>query len=291
MWQCNLCSVKIRRRDNVIRHIREVHKIDDPDAQNATKDSNTAVKSDGKDKTTKVSNVQQPTIMGAGIPLSEHITDLQGGGHFPRHDSRMDEEDDESDPGDGLYSPEQIEDMRRKKCRILDCVLDTFPEHLKTKAKSMCDTLKCKDRLFILPSHEIVIDGKIDRGSNIRDYIMDSLIEPPKPGTTKFTMLEKENERLKRNLAYYEKALARARGVWRCRKFESIIDGTVDRCDFSDDTNSDESSDGDDDPDGSEEDDECEYEDDGTDGTEDNDEEGDTDDTEEEEASRKRKKN
>ena len=290
MWQCNLCLVKISRRDNVIRHIREVHKIDDPDAQNATKDSNTAVKSDGKDKTTKVSNVQQPTIMGAGIPLSEHITDLQGGGHFPRHDSRMDEEDDESDPGDGLYSPEQIEDMTRKKCRILDCVLDTFPEHLKTKAKSMCDTLKCKDRLFILPSHEIVIDGKIDRGSNIRDYIMDSLIEPPKPGTIKFTMLEKENERLKRNLAYYEKALARARGVWRCRKFESIIDGTVDRCDFSDDTNSDESSDGEDDPDENEEDEECEYEDDGTDGTEDNDEEGDTDDTEEEEPSRKRQK-
>ena len=104
MWQCNLCSVKIGRRGNVIRHIREVHKIDDPDAQNATKDSNTGVKSDGKDKTTKVSNVQQRTIMDAGIPLSEHITDPQGGGYFPRHDPRMDEEDDESDPGDGLYS-------------------------------------------------------------------------------------------------------------------------------------------------------------------------------------------
>ena len=279
MWPCNLCSVKISRRDNVIRHIREVHKIDDPDAQNATKDSNTAVKSDGKDKTTKVSNVQQPTIMGAGIPLSEHITDLQGGGHFPRHDSRMDEKDDESDPGDGLFSPEQIDDMRRKKCRILDCVLETFPEHLKTKAKSMCDILKCRDRLFILPSHEIVIDGKIDRGSNIREYIMDSLVEPPKPGTVKFTMLEKENEKLKRNLAYYEKALARARGVWRCRKFESIIDGTVDRCDFSDDTNSDESNDGEDDPDENEEDDEGEFE------------EGEEGDTEDDEPSSKRKKN
>ena len=188
MWQCNLCSLKISRRGNVIRHIREVHKIDDPDAQNATKDSNTGVKFDGQDKTTKVSNVQQRTIMGAGIPLSEHITDLHDGGHFPRHDPRMDEEDDESrtDPVDGLYSSEQIDDMTRKKCHILDCVLDTFPDHLKTKAKSMCDTLKCKDRLFILPSHEIVIDGKIDRGSNIRDYIMDSLIKPPVPGTTRF---------------------------------------------------------------------------------------------------------
>ena len=115
-------------------------------------------------------------------------------------------------------------------------------EHLKTKAKSMCDTLKCKDRLFIHPSHEIVNDGEVDRGSNIRDYIMDSLVEPPVPGTPKFTFARKENERLKRNLPYYEKALARARGLSRCRKFESIIDGTVDRCDFSDDTYSDGSS-------------------------------------------------
>ena len=165
----------------------------------------------------------------------------------------MDEEDEPRiNPVDGLYSPEQIEnfgnDLRRKKCHILDCVLDTFPEHLKTRAKSMCDTLKCKDRLFILPSHEIVIDGEIDRGSNIRDYIMDSLVEPPVPGSIQYKLLEKENERLKQNLAYYEKALARARGVSRCTKFESIIDGTVDRCDFSDDTDSDES-DGDEDSD------------------------------------------
>ena len=39
---------------------------------------------------------------------------------------------------------------------------------------------------------------------------MDSLVEPPVPGTPKFTLLEKENERLKRNLAYYEKALAQS---------------------------------------------------------------------------------
>ena len=282
MWRCNLCLLETSRRGNVIRHIREVHKIDDPNAQNATKDSNTGVKSNVKDKITKVSNGQQRTFMDTGIPLSEHITDLQDGGHFPRNEPRMDEEDDETrtNPVDGLYSSEEIEkfgnDLRRKKCHILDCVLDTFPEHLKTKAKSMCDTLKCKDRLFILPSHEIVIDGEVDRGSNIRDYIMDSLVEPPVPGTPKFTLLEKENERLKRNLAYYEKALARARGLSRCRKFESIIDGTVDRCDFSDDTDSDES-DGDDDSDENEEDDE----DDNADGTEEDEYEDDEEDTEE----------
>ena len=69
---------------------------------------------------------------------------------------------------------------------------------------------------------------------------MNSLIEPPIPGTFKFKTLEKVDE-LKRNLAYYEKALARARGVSRCRKFESLMDETLDRCDFSDDSNSDES--------------------------------------------------
>ena len=120
---------------------------------------------------------------------------------------------------------------------------------------------------------------------------MDSLIEPPVPGTPKFKMLEKENERLKRNLAYFEKALARARGVSRCRKFESIIDGAVDRCVFSDDTNSEESH-GDDDTDENEDNDK----EDDTDGTgeyENEDTEGDDDDEyeEDDEPSRKRKKN
>ena len=74
---------------------------------------------------------------------------------------------------DGLNTPEQIEKfggddgMKRKNYPILDCVLDTFPEHMKAKAKSMCETLKCKDRLFKLPSHEILIDGEVDRGSHI----------------------------------------------------------------------------------------------------------------------------
>ena len=139
--------------------------------------------------------------------------------------------------------------------------------------------------------------GEVDRGSNIRDYIMDSLIKPPVPGTSKFALLEKENERLKRNLAYYEKALARARGLSRCQKFESIIDGTVDRCYFSDDTNSGES-DGDDISDKNEEDDE----DNNTDGTEEDeydddeeDEDTEEDDDEEyeedDEPSKKKKKN
>ena len=223
----------------------------------------------------------------------EQMTSLQNGGHVPRHQARMAEEEDEPriNPVGGLYTREEIEkfgeDLTRKKCHILDCVLDTFPEHLKAKAKSMCDILKCKDRFFILPSHEILFDGEVDRGSNIRDYVMDSLIEPPVPGTPKFRMLEKENERMKRTLPYYEKALARARGMSRCRKFESIRDGTVDRCEFSDDTDSDES-DGDGDTDRSEDNDE----DGDTDGTEeDGEEEDDMDENEYYEPTKKRKRN
>ena len=100
-------------------------------------------------------------------------------------------------------------------------------------------------------------------------------------------MLEKENERLKRNLAYYEKALAKARGLHRCRKFESIIDGTMDRYDFSDDTNSDESEE-ECDTDGSKEDDE-EDEDEEEDDTDDEDEYEEDEYEEDDKPSRKRK--
>ena len=269
-----MCSYNTIRNYDLKRHLKKVHGIY----------VNTSVK-----------GYNQPQ---AGIPSRVSEKRQYEEEESYRHQDTSEEEEEEeplSKSVEGLYSSEQIEkfgnDLRIKKYHILDCVLDTFPEHLKTKAKSICDTLKCKDRLFILPSHEIVIDGEIDRGSNIRDYIMNSLIEPPVLGTPKFTLLEKENERLKRNLPFYEKALARARGVSRCQKFESIIDGTVNRCDFSDDTNSDESDVEDDNTDGSEEDDE----DDGTDGTEDNneddkeDEEDDMDDTEEEDGKPSRK--
>ena len=277
-FKCSKCSYNTIRNYDLTRHLKSVHGIY----------ANTSVKRYSQPQ------VEIPTRMSEERRyrgVSHRPQDMMEEQDYSEEEEEEEEEEEKEEEGeeeeegearthpmDGLYA-EQIDDMTRKKCRILDCVLDTFPEHLKTKAKSMCDTLKCKDRLFILPSHEIVIDGKIVRGSNIRDYIMDSLVEPPKPGTIKFTMLEKENEGLKQNLAYVEKALARARGVWRCRKFESIIDGTVDRCDFSDDTYSEESKDGEDDPDENEEDDGGEY-----------DEEDDTDDEEEEEPSRKRQK-
>ena len=211
-FKCSECSLATKRSHNLRRHLRDVHGIC----------TNTPVNRDNK--------------LQVGLP-SRMSEEKQNEGETHRSRARMEpdysgeeEDDPRINPVDGLYAREEIEkfgeDINRKKFHILDCVVDTFPEHLKAKAKSMCDILKCKDRFFILPSHEILFDGVVDRGSNIWDYIMDSLIEPPVPGTPKFRMLERENERLKRASPYYEKALARARGMSRCRKFESIIDGT-----------------------------------------------------------------
>ena len=218
-FKCSKCAYKTIRNHDLTRHLKNVHGI-------------------------YAKGYNQPQ---AGIP--SRVTEEK---QFKREPHRHFSEEEgsntsESNSTDGLSkqidSSEEDDDvMRKRKCRILDCILDTIPEHLKTKAKNMCDVLKCKSQFSILPSYEILIDGEVDRGSNVRDYIMDSLVEPPMPGTPRFRLLEKENERLKQNLAYYEKALAKARGVSRCRKFESIIDNTVERCDFSDDTYSDESS-------------------------------------------------
>ena len=260
MWNCNICSNKTRQRGNVIRHIKLVYEIEDRDARNASKDSNMSVKSSHDRNTPFCSNLM------SGRPLFEEINpvndreQLQDGGLYDenelhRHQPRMEHDRYKaiSNPVNGLYTTEPTErfraDLRRKKCHISDCVLDTFPEHPKAKAKSMCDHLKCQDRIFINPGYELVIDGELDRGSNIRDYIMDSLTEPTAPGSLLFKQLEKENKRLKQILTHQEKALAQAKGESRCRKFESIIDGTVDRCDYSDDTNSDEDSEEEDDTD------------------------------------------
>ena len=146
-FKCTKCSYNTIRNYDLTRHSKNVHGIY----------ANTSFKGDN--------HIQ------VGIP-SRMSEEIQYGGESHRQHSRIEqdyseEEEDEprKDTVDGLCSPEQIEkfgdDMRRKKCHILDCVLDTFPEHLKTKAKSMCETLKCKDRLFILPNHKIIIDGKL----------------------------------------------------------------------------------------------------------------------------------
>ena len=99
--------------------------------------------------------------------------------------------------------------------------------------------------------------------------VMQELLEPPTPGCVQYKLLEDETKTLRSLLKYHVKALARAKGISKIRKFESM-DGTMKYFDYSDDTNSDDSIDGedeedndeDDDTDGTEEDEKDEHEDD-----------------------------
>ena len=123
-FKCSKCSYNTIRNYDLNKHLKRVHGIY----------ANTSFKGDNQ--------------IQAGIP-SRMSEERQYGGESHRPHSRIEqdysEEEDEprNDPVDWLYSPEQIEkfgdDMRRKKCHILDSVLDTFPEHLKTKAR-VCAT-------------------------------------------------------------------------------------------------------------------------------------------------------
>ena len=280
----------------------KVHGIDDPNAQNATKDSNTGVKSNGKDKTIKVSHSLQSNMSGSGIPLSEERylnmnspkRLLQDERHSLRQQTRTreydDSEEEENSEDEKRYreryknlpdqelTEERIDeiygDLKAKKRRILDSVLKTIPDHLQTRAKRFCDALKCKDRLFILPNGCLNIDGKTLCGSHIHRLIMQEVEEPPTPGSIQYKLLGDENKTLRYLLKKQVKALARATGLSRIRKFESL-DGTIDYFDYSDDTNSDKSKESDDEED--------EEDEDGSNKNDDSDEDDDTDGTEEDE--------
>ena len=119
------------------------------------------------------------------------------------------------------------------------------------------------------------IDGKTLQGSHIHRLIMQEVEEPPTPGSIQYKLLEDENQTLRYLLKKQVKALARATGLSRIRKFESL-DGTIDYFDYSDDTNSDDSNDGED-----EEEEEDSDEDDYTDGSEEDEEDAETEENDE----------
>ena len=157
--------------------------------------------------------------------------------------------------------------MTRKKCRILDCVLDTFPEHLKTKARVCATPWNVKPYIYSpqprnfnwrrswpRKQHTGLHYGFINWTTSTRN--------------TQIHDARKREWKIETELSILWEIIGTSAGVSRCRKFESIIDGTVDRCDFSDDTNSDESN-KDNDTDEDEDNDEDDY----TDGTEEDDEE------------------
>ena len=144
-------------------------------------------------------------------------------GHQPRMISEEYEDSDEDELHQAIPGPELTEeqtdkiyaDLNAKKRRSLYCVLDTIPDHPKAKTKRICDTLECRDRLYILPSNEINIDGTTCCGSNIRNLVMDTLIEPRTPRSIQFNLLKQENKTWKWLSSYHWEALARAHTVFR----------------------------------------------------------------------------
>jgi len=136
----------------------------------------------------------------------------------------------QSNPIDGLYTREEIErlgaGLRSRKCRILDSVLETIPNHLKAKAKIVCDTLKGRDDVFINPDYELIIHGTLIRGSNICNLIINRVTRSPSTGNEQFKQTETENRRLKYMLDHQTKSLEGERVVPICTKFESLFDRT-----------------------------------------------------------------
>ena len=280
MWICRICDHKAGRRGNIIRHLKLVHYIDDRDGKNVYRETNKALNgktqtsmdsNEFEQQTSEVSHGLQSNMSGSGIPLSEERYPnmnsskrlLQYERHSLRQQPRTQEYDDSEEENsedekryqnlpDQELTEEKIDeiygDLKAKKRRILDSVLKTIPDHLQTRAKRFCDALKCKDRLFILPNGCLNIDGKTLCGSHIRRLVMQEVEDPPTPGSIQYKLLEDENKTLRYLLKKQVKALARASGLSRIRKFESL-DGTIDYFDYSDDTNSDDSNDGEDEED------------------------------------------
>ena len=307
MWICRICDHKAGRRGNIIRHLKLVPYIDDRDVKNAYRETNKVLNgkaqssmdsNEFEQQTSEVSHGPQSNMSDSGIPLSEERylnmnspkRLLRDEKHSlrqqPRSQEYDDSEEEENSENEKRYqnlpdqelTEEKVDeiygDLKAKKRRILDSVLKTIPDHLQTRAKRFGDALKCKNRLFILPNGCLNIDGKTLCGSHIRRLVMQEVEDPPTPGSIQYKLLEDENKTLRYLLKKQVKALARASGLSRIRKFESL-DGTIDYFDYSDDTNSDDGNDG--------EDEEHEEDEDATNTNEDNDEDDDTDGTEEDE--------
>ena len=70
--------------------------------------------------------------------------------------------------------------MNSKKCYILDCVMNTIPEHLKAKTKLICDALKCRNHFSIKSNYGIIDGGSTIQGSNVYAVIIDLLTKREK---------------------------------------------------------------------------------------------------------------
>ena len=170
------CDHQASHRGNIIRHLKLVHSVDDRDSKNAYRETSKAL--NGKVQTSmdsnefeqqisEVSHGQQSIMSGSGIPLSEHITDLQDGRHSlrpqPRRREYDDSEKEQNSEDENRYknlpdqelTEERIDeiygDLKAKKRRIFDSVLKTIPDHLQTRAKRFCDAFEMQ-RPLVYPT-------------------------------------------------------------------------------------------------------------------------------------------
>ena len=116
-FKCSKCSYNTIRNHDLTRHLKNVHGIY----------ANTSIKGDNQ--------------LQAAIPSRDMTDD--------------DEEEEEGSITEQEFRTIQSE-LRTSKCRILDGVVESIPEHLKTKAKCICDILKRLDSFFVNSRHEIL---------------------------------------------------------------------------------------------------------------------------------------
>ena len=71
-------------------------------------------------------------------------------------------------------------ELRATKCRILDGVLECIPDHMKAKARCICNILKRLELFFVNRHHEIIFEGEKLKGSNIHILIVEILLCCPR---------------------------------------------------------------------------------------------------------------
>ena len=185
-----ICEKMTKKRANIVRHLKLIHGIDDIDFKNVIKDTNIGMESYETNRSPVCSNGLQSRMTEKGRPLSEDYREI------PYKVSQLimerhTEENYESDPrtisemGEHLTEDEFHrlgEQLRSKKCSILNSVLEMMPDNLKYRAKSICDKLMGNDFIFLNDKYQIIVRGEIIPNSNICTKIIEALTSCPNPG-------------------------------------------------------------------------------------------------------------
>ena len=218
-FQCEKCSYNTIRNYDLTRHLKRVHGISKKQV-NSYESSN--------ELQTKIPRAMSEDY---GNP-SYNISRLKMEAPDTREDSITEEE----------FRTIQSE-LRTSKCRILDRVVDTYPEHLKSKVTRICDILKTLDSFFVNRCHELIYNGEKLKGSNIHTLVKEILmccprenIQPTRTETKSTKLKTRHVPRVgtKESKSTKSKKSQNRTGI---TKFETLFHAESD----SDESNSDES--------------------------------------------------